>query len=49
MPLVTTKRDGNVLVVEVARPDRGNALSGELQQELSRVWREFEASEKDLR
>lgn len=42
MPLVTTKRDGKVLVVEFARPDKGNALSRQLQQDLALVWEEFD-------
>ena len=45
MPLVTTKRDGNVLVVEVARPEKGNALSRAAQQELSKAWEEFEEND----
>lgn len=42
MSLVTTTTRGNVLVVELARPDQGNALSRALQRELAAAWQEFE-------
>lgn len=42
MPLVTTTTQGNVLIVELARPDQGNGLSRQLQRELAAVWQEFE-------
>jgi enoyl-CoA hydratase len=36
------RTEGNVLVVELARADQGNALNRELQQRLADTWREFE-------
>lgn len=48
MPHVTTKTEGNVLIVELQRPQAGNALNRALQQELSAAWEEFE-SRDDLR
>lgn len=42
MASLVTRTDGNVLVVELARADKGNALNRELQQQLANIWRAFE-------
>ena len=45
-PLLTTRTEGRVLVVEMARPQEGNALNRELQTELASAWRQLEANEE---
>ncbi|MBI2172345.1 MAG: enoyl-CoA hydratase/isomerase family protein [Chloroflexi bacterium] len=45
MPLLTTKKDGKVLIVELRRADKGNALSRQLQLELTTAWQELEDSD----
>ena len=45
-PLLTTRTEGRVLVVEMARPQEGNALNRELQTELASTWRQLEANEE---
>ena len=47
-PLLSTRTQGRVLVVEMARPQEGNALSRELQAELAGAWRQLEAGEELL-
>ncbi|MFA7248179.1 MAG: enoyl-CoA hydratase/isomerase family protein [Dehalococcoidia bacterium] len=42
MPLLTTRTEGSVLVVELQRAERGNALNRQLQRELSAAWQDFE-------
>ena len=42
MQFLGTKKEGNVLVVELKRPNQGNALNRQLQKELSEVWQELE-------
>ena len=44
--LLTTRTEGRVLVVEMARPQEGNALNRELQTELASAWRQLEANEE---
>jgi enoyl-CoA hydratase len=39
---LTKRREGKVLVLELARPKEGNALNRALQRELSAAWRELE-------
>ena len=41
-PLLTTRTEGRVLLVEMARPQEGNALNRELQTELAGAWRRLE-------
>lgn len=41
MPVVETERHGQVLVVRMNRPERLNALNGELRTELARTWTAF--------
>ena len=47
-PLLTTRTEGRVLVVEMARPQEGNALNRELQTELAVAWRRLESDEELL-
>jgi enoyl-CoA hydratase len=42
MTLLTDRIDGNVLTVELARADCGNALNRTLQRELAEAWERFE-------
>jgi enoyl-CoA hydratase len=42
MTLLTDRIDGNVLTIELARADRGNALNRALQRELVEAWERFE-------
>ena len=42
MPLLKTTSEGSVLIVEMLRPEQGNALNRQLQRELSATWQEFE-------
>ena len=42
MALLVKRTEGNVLVVELNRADKGNALNRELQQQLAETWQEFE-------
>ena len=44
-PLLTTRTEGRVLLVEMARPQEGNALSRELQSELAGAWHQLETNE----
>jgi enoyl-CoA hydratase/carnithine racemase len=37
--------DGNVLLVELARADQGNAVNLELQQELAQTWQAFDEAD----
>lgn len=43
---LSTKVDGNVLVIELTRADKGNALNRQLQSEIAQAWRDFEANEE---
>lgn len=42
MASLVKRIEGNVLVVEISRADKGNALNRELQQALKQTWHEFE-------
>ncbi|GAC57626.1 enoyl-CoA hydratase/isomerase family protein [Gordonia hirsuta DSM 44140 = NBRC 16056] len=42
---VRVERDGDVLIVVMARPDRHNAVDGPMSRELAAAFREFEASD----
>lgn len=42
MASLVKKTVGNVLVIELARADAGNALNRELQQQLAQTWQELE-------
>jgi len=42
MTSLTQRTEGNVLVVELNRADKGNALNRALQQELAQAWQQFE-------
>ena len=42
MNALTQRIDGNVLIIELARADCGNALNRALQRELAEVWEKFE-------
>ena len=42
MTSLVKRTEGNVLVVELNRAGRGNALNRALQQELAQIWQEFE-------
>ena len=46
MASLTKRTEGNVLVVELTRADKGNALNRELQQQLAETWQEFEDADK---
>ena len=48
MASLSKNTEGNVLVVELTRADKGNALNRELQQQLAHTWQELEDSD-DLR
>src|SRR3954447_11297168 len=41
MAVVETERHGQTLVVRMNRPERLNALNGEMRNQLARVWTEF--------
>jgi enoyl-CoA hydratase/carnithine racemase len=45
---IRTRRDGQVLLVELHRPDRLNAFDWEMREELARLWRAT-ASDRTLR
>jgi enoyl-CoA hydratase/carnithine racemase len=45
---VNHRTDGQVLIVELARADRGNALNRALQKDLARTWEMFD-NDDDLR
>lgn len=42
MTSLVKRTEGNVLVVELARAGKGNALNRELQQQLAQTWQAFE-------
>ena len=42
MATLKKRTEGNVLVIELARPGAGNALNRELQAELIAAWQAFE-------
>jgi len=42
MALLTKRVEGAVLVIELGRADKGNALNRALQQELASTWQEFD-------
>ncbi len=42
MASLAKRTEGNILVVELNRADKGNALNRALQQELAQTWQEFE-------
>ena len=44
MPVVETERHGQIFVVRMNRPDRLNALSGEMRTLLAEAWTEFRHS-----
>ena len=46
MASLVKRTEGNVLVVELTRADKGNALNRELQQQLAKTWQEFEDTDK---
>lgn len=48
MAVINTRTEGNVLVVELGRPDQGNALNHELQLALAETWRAFEAADDQV-
>ena len=45
MASISARRDGKVLIVELKRPEAGNALSREVQTELSEIWQDLESAE----
>lgn len=45
MASLAKRTEGNVLVIELDRADKGNALNRALQQELAQTWQEFEDSD----
>lgn len=45
MSLLSKRIDGHVLIVQLARADRGNALNRALQRELSDAWEAFESDD----
>jgi enoyl-CoA hydratase/carnithine racemase len=47
MAVVETERHGQTLVVRMNRPERLNALNGEMRNQLARIWTEFR-HDKDL-
>jgi len=46
MAFLTTRNDGPVTLIELARADRGNALNRALQAELADVWEAFESDDE---
>ncbi|MFH1602934.1 MAG: enoyl-CoA hydratase/isomerase family protein [Pseudomonadota bacterium] len=48
MASLVKRTEGNVLVVELNRADKGNALNRALQQELAQTWQEFEDTDNQL-
>jgi enoyl-CoA hydratase len=42
MASLVKRTEGNVLIVELTRADKGNALNRELQQQLAQAWQEFD-------
>ena len=45
MASLTKRIDGNVLVVELARAEQGNALNLELQQQLAQTWQALDEAD----
>lgn len=45
MASLSKRIDGNVLVVELARAEQGNALNLELQQQLAQTWQAFDEAD----
>ena len=41
MAVVETERHGQILIVRMNRPERLNALSGEMRTKLAETWTEF--------
>src|SRR5215469_12029261 len=46
MSVVETERHGQILVVRMNRPERLNALSGEMRMKLAETWSEFRRSDR---
>lgn len=46
MASLVKRTEGNVLVVELTRADKGNALNRELQQQLAETWQAFEDADE---
>jgi enoyl-CoA hydratase len=46
MTSLLKRTEGPVLVIELARADKGNALNRELQQQLAETWQAFEDDDK---
>lgn len=46
MASLTKRSEGNVLIVELTRADKGNALNRALQHELVKTWQEFEDTDE---
>ncbi len=46
MALLIKRTEGNVLVVELTRAGKGNALNRELQQQLAETWQAFEDADE---
>ena len=46
MALLIKRTEGNVLVVELTRAGKGNALNRELQQQLAETWQAFEDTDE---